>query len=57
MQDREPGGEGLDREPRLDELERADLIGEIDGAPAEAAVAPTKVPLPRRRDTSPAFSS
>jgi hypothetical protein len=29
MQNCEPRGERLDREPRLDELERAHLIGEI----------------------------
>ena len=57
MQHGKPRGVGLDREPRLDQLERAHLIGKVGAAAGGAAVAPTNVPLPRRRDTSPAFSS
>ena len=57
MQHGEPRGEGLDGKPRLDELKWAHLIGKIVGPAVGGGVAPTKVPLPSRRDTRPDFSS
>ena len=53
----EPRGEGLDGEPRLDQLNGTDLIGKVVRLAAGGRLAPTKVPLPSRRDTRPAFSS